>query len=56
MAKTITENDLNEIAQWVDELGGLLYAKMCDLHDVVRKLNDLVIMIENFRDRIEGSE
>jgi flagellar biosynthesis chaperone FliJ len=41
MATTISENSLNEIAQWIDDIGSQLYAKVQELNKLQRQLNSL---------------
>jgi DNA repair ATPase RecN len=54
MATTISENSLNEIAQWIDDIGGQLYAKVHELYALQQQLNTLKSMIEDYRDDPEG--
>ena len=54
MATTISENSLNEIAQWINDIGSQLYVKIHELYRLQHELNTLQSMIEDYRDDPEG--
>ena len=54
MATTISEKSLTEIAEWIEDIGGQLYARIHDIYALQKQLNALKSMVEDYRDDPEG--
>ena len=54
MATTLSDTSLTKIAQWIDDIGGQLYARIQDIYALQKELNKLQSVIEDYRDDPEG--